>query len=107
MKIRTKILLLALLPLVLAILAINATVYLVNQSQIATQQSELRAKLMADKKSELSTYLQIAQTAIADLYAQPDSAANREQVKKILRQLRYGKRWLFSLFITTTASIRC
>ena len=98
MKIRTKILLLALLPLVLAILAINATVYLVNQSQIATQQSELRAKLMADKKSELSTYLQIAQTAIADVYAQPDSAANREQVKKILRQLRYGKDGYFFVY---------
>ncbi len=98
MKIRTKILLLAILPLVLAIFAINATVYLINQSQIATQQSELRAELMADKKSELSTYLQIAQTAIADVYAQPDSAENREQVKKILRQLRYGKDGYFFVY---------
>ena len=98
MKIRTKILLLAILPLVLAIFAINAIVYLINQSQIATQQSELRAELMADKKSELSTYLQIAQTAIADVYAQPDSAENREQVKKILRQLRYGKDGYFFVY---------
>ena len=98
MKIRTKILLLAILPLVLAIFAINATVYLINQSQIATQQSELRAELMADKKSELSTYLQIAQTAIADVYAQPDSTENREQVKKILRQLRYGKDGYFFVY---------
>jgi signal transduction histidine kinase len=37
MKIRTKILLLAILPLVLAIFAINAIVYLINQSQIATK----------------------------------------------------------------------
>ncbi len=98
MKIRTKILLLAILPLVLAIFAINAIVYLINQSQIATQQSELRDELMADKKSELSTYLQIAQTAIADVYAQPDSAENREQVKKILRQLRYGKDGYFFVY---------
>lgn len=98
MKIRAKILLLAILPLVLAIFAINATVYLINESQIATQQSELRAELMADKKSELSTYLQIAQTAIADVYAQPDSAENREQVKKILRQLRYGKDGYFFVY---------
>lgn len=98
MKIRTKILLLAILPLVLAIFAINATVYLINESQIATQQSELRTKLMEDKKSELSTYLQIAQTAIADVYAQPDSVENREQVKKILRQLRYGKDGYFFVY---------
>ena len=98
MKIRTKILLLAILPLVLAIFAINAIVYLINQSQIATQQSELRDELMADKKSELSTYLQIAQTAIADVYAQPDSTENREQVKKILRQLRYGKDGYFFVY---------
>ena len=98
MKIRTKILLLAILPLVFVIFAINATVYLLNESQIATQQNELRAKLMEDKKSELSTYLQIAQTAIADVYAQPDNAENREQVKKILRQLRYGKDGYFFVY---------
>ncbi len=98
MKIRTKILLLAILPLVFVIFTINATVYLINESQIATQQSELRTKLMEDKKSELSTYLQIAQTAIADVYAQPDSAENREQVKKILRQLRYGKDGYFFVY---------
>lgn len=98
MKIRTKILLLAILPLVFVIFAINATVYLINESQIATQQSELRTKLMEDKKSELSTYLQIAQTAIADVYAQPDSVENREQVKKILRQLRYGKDGYFFVY---------
>jgi methyl-accepting chemotaxis protein len=98
MKIRTKILLLAILPLVLAIFAINTTVYLLNESLITAQQNELRTKLMADKKSELSTYLQIAQTAIADLYAQPDSTENREQVKKILRQLRYGKDGYFFVY---------
>ena len=98
MKIRTKILLLAILPLVFVIFAINATVYLLNESQIATQQNELRTKLMEDKKSELSTYLQIAQTAIADVYAQPDNAENREQVKKILRQLRYGKDGYFFVY---------
>ncbi|WP_320151829.1 methyl-accepting chemotaxis protein [uncultured Tolumonas sp.] len=98
MKIRTKILLLAILPLVFVIFAINATVYLLNQSQIATQQNELRTKLMEDKKSELSTYLQIAQTSIADLYAQPDNPEIREQVKKILRQLRYGKDGYFFVY---------
>jgi len=98
MKIRTKILLLAILPLMLAILTINATVYFVNAYQITAQQSELRAKLIADKKAELSTYQQIAQTAIADVYALPDSAENREQVKKILRQLRYGKDGYFFVY---------
>ncbi|MDD2842075.1 MAG: methyl-accepting chemotaxis protein [Tolumonas sp.] len=98
MKIRTKILLLAILPLVFVIFAINATVYLLNESQIATQQNELRTKLMEDKKSELSTYLQIAQTSIADLYAQPDNPEIREQVKKILRQLRYGKDGYFFVY---------
>lgn len=98
MKIRTKILLLAILPLVLAILTINATVYLVNEYQITAQQSELRAKLMADKKAELSIYQQIAQTAITDIYALPDSAENREKVKKILRQLRYGKDGYFFVY---------
>ncbi len=98
MKIRTKILLLAILPLVFVIFAINATVYLLNESQIAMQQNELRTKLMEDKKSELSTYLQIAQTSIADLYAQPDNPEIREQVKKILRQLRYGKDGYFFVY---------
>nr|WP_321272847.1 cache domain-containing protein [uncultured Tolumonas sp.] len=80
------------------IFAINATVYLLNESQIATQQNELRTKLMEDKKSELSTYLQIAQTSIADLYAQPDNPEIREQVKKILCQLRYGKDGYFFVY---------
>jgi methyl-accepting chemotaxis protein len=98
MKIRTKILLLAILPLMFAIFAINASVYLLNKSRIESQQIELRSKLIADKKSELSTYLKIAQTSIADLYALPDSPENREQVKKVLRQLRYGKDGYFFVY---------
>ena len=43
-------------------------------------------------------YLQIAQTSIADLYALPDSPENREQVKKVLRQLRYGTDGYFFVY---------
>ena len=60
MKIRTKILSLGILPLIFAIIAVNTTVYWLNASRIETQQAELRAKLMTDKKSELSMYLQIS-----------------------------------------------
>ena len=98
MKIRTKILSLGILPLIFAIIAVNTTVYWLNASRIETQQAELRAKLMTDKKSELSMYLQIAQTSIADLYALPDSPENREQVKKVLRQLRYGTDGYFFVY---------
>lgn len=98
MKIRTKILSLGIVPLVFVILAVNMTVFWLNESRIETQQVALRAKLMSEKKTELSTYLQIAQTSIADLYALPDSAETREQVKKILRQLRYGADGYFFVY---------
>jgi Methyl-accepting chemotaxis protein len=98
MKIRSKILLLGILPLVLAIIAVNTSVYFLNTSRIESQQVALRAELMKNKKAELNTYIQIAQTSIADLYALPDSPENREQVKKILRQLRYNKDGYFFVY---------
>ncbi|MGL4204583.1 MAG: methyl-accepting chemotaxis protein [Aeromonadaceae bacterium] len=98
MKIKNKIITLAILPLVLAVLVINLSVYFASQTQLSEQQAALRDDLMAAKKAELSQFLQLAETSITKLYAQPDTPAVREQVKNVLRDLRYGSDGYFFVY---------
>lgn len=73
MRIKNKIITLAILPLVLAVLVINLSVYFASYAQLSEQQATLRKDLLAAKKVELSKYLHLAETSISKLYAQPDT----------------------------------
>lgn len=98
MKIKHKILMLSTLPLVLAVLLINGTLYYLNSAKIADEQSKLRKELISDRKNELNMYVQLAKTSIADLYALPDSPDVRDKIKKTIRQMRYGKDGYFFIY---------
>lgn len=98
MRIKNKIITLAILPLVLAVLVINLSVYFASYAQLSEQQATLRKDLLAAKKAELSKYLHLAETSISKLYAQPDTPDVREQVKRVLRDLRYDADGYFFVY---------
>jgi two-component system NarL family sensor kinase len=79
MKIRHKIILLALVPLVLAMLAIAMSVRQQATALSQQQYHALEQTYLASKEAELSHYVQLARTAIEPLYAErgniPDAQA--------------------------------
>jgi two-component system NarL family sensor kinase len=79
MKIRHKIILLALVPLALAMLAIALSVRQQATSLSRQQYQALEQTYLASKEAELSHYVQLARTAIEPLYAErgniPDAQA--------------------------------
>ena len=79
MKIRHKIILLALVPLALAMLAIAMTVRQQATTLSQQQYHALEQTYLASKEAELSHYVQLARTAIEPLYAErgniPDAQA--------------------------------
>ena len=89
MKIKNKITLLAILPLIFAVAVINLSIYLETRSQLASKLDELHGQLLNEKRVELGKYMKMAETAIAKVYAGEDTPENREKVKAILRDLRY------------------
>lgn len=54
---------------------------------------EFRELMIGNKKQELKNYIDIAETAISDVYesAGPADAAAQEEVRKILRSIRFGE----------------
>jgi len=98
MKIKHKIVMLSTLPLVLAVILINCTLYVLNSDKITAEQNKLRNELITTRKNELNMYVQLAKTSIADLYALPDSPDVRDKIKKTIRQMRYGKDGYFFIY---------
>ncbi|WP_022850735.1 methyl-accepting chemotaxis protein [Limisalsivibrio acetivorans] len=51
-----------------------------------------RVQMMQAKRTELKNYIDVAMSSVADIYkdASPDDEAAKEQVKDILRDLRFG-----------------
>lgn len=91
MRLRQKIIVLAVLPLVAALLAIAALVALQSR-QLAQQESALlEESMLAAKRTELLHYVELAQTSIAHIYdSGRDDALAREEVKRILSSMSFG-----------------
>ena len=89
MKIKNKITLLAILPLIFAVSVINVSIYVESRSQLEGKLETLHRQLFDEKKADLSKYLKLAETAIATVYGTEDTPENRDKVKAILRELRY------------------
>lgn len=89
MRIRNKIIALASIPLILVVLLINLSSYMISRADLQQKQVELREQLISEKKAQLGKYLALAESAVANVYAQADTPENRETVKQILRELRY------------------
>ncbi|MFC3914232.1 methyl-accepting chemotaxis protein [Pseudaeromonas sharmana] len=89
MRIKNKIIALASIPLILVVLLINLSSYMISRADLQQKQVELREQLISEKKAQLGKYLALAESAVANVYAQADTPENRETVKQILRELRY------------------
>lgn len=92
LTIQTRVLLLALVPVIL--LTVLLTTYNLNQAGSIGNQAvaSFSEDMEASKRQELRNYLELAKTSIQHLYDQPGAANNPEvqqQAWDILRQLRF------------------
>ncbi len=99
MKLRQKIILFAVLPLVLALLAVASTVYYQATSLEQLQRESMGRTYKNIKDEELKNYITLAQQSIAHLYdsGRTDTSALNE-AKAILASLNYGLDGYFFLF---------
>jgi len=99
MKLKAKILWLAVVPLLLAIVAIGA-LFVLETKRLEKQQSELLEDvLLSAKRDELRNYIGLALTSIQHLYgAGRDDEAAKEQAKAILSSMNYGDDGYFFVY---------
>ena len=98
MKIKTKIVNLAAIPLILVVCIMNASSYWTGLSLLEQEQAQMEKDLLQGRQQLLDQYLKLAQSAIAKTYAAEDTPANREAVKSILRDLRYAEDGYFFVY---------
>ncbi|MGE8294877.1 MAG: methyl-accepting chemotaxis protein [Pseudomonas sp.] len=92
LRLRSKVLLLALGPICLLTLILSSIALVVLDDLADQQEAQTRAKLVQDRKTEIKQYVELAMNAIAPLYqasAEGDMAA-REQAVQVLKRLSYG-----------------
>ena len=91
MKLKAKILLLAVAPLLLAIAVIGALLVVETQRLERQQAQVLEDVLISTKRDELRSYIALALTSIGHLYgAGRDDQAAKEQAKAILSSMNFG-----------------
>lgn len=100
MSLKQKILALATLPLIIAIMAITALV--TSQSRDLAQNSiaTFEENMLEAKRKELRNYVNLALSAIDQIYANagPDDVVAQDQVKTILSALSYGEDGYFFVY---------
>jgi two-component system NarL family sensor kinase len=91
MKLKAKILMLAVAPLLLAIAAIGGLLVIETQRLERQQAQLLEDVLISTKRDELRNYIALALTSIDHLYgAGRDDEAAKEQAKAILSSMNFG-----------------
>ena len=103
LTLKTKVILLALVPVMLFALVLSGTAAKVLQSLAADEVAETRERLLQEKRSELQSYIQIAVGAVKSLYdnASQGDMASREQAIAILSKIKYGADGYFFLYDMT------
>src|ERR1700749_16961 len=99
MKLRQKVIFLAITPLILALLAIALAVW--HQSAILAQQQRdtIQQAYLSSKEAELKHYVALASHSIAHLVASGRrDAATMKEAKRILSSLSYGDDGYFFLY---------
>jgi two-component system NarL family sensor kinase len=92
MKLRQKIILFAIAPLVLALSAISLTVYHQATSLVQQERAVIKPAYLATKESELKNYVTLARQAISDLYESGKTdAATKDAARAILEKLEYSE----------------
>lgn len=91
MRLKYKVVVLAVLPLIAAIAAIAILVAMQARELERQQAGVLTDSMLAAKRAELQHYVQLAQTSIGHLYASGrDDAATQAEAKRILSEMNYG-----------------
>ena len=99
MRLRQKVLFLAITPLILALCAIALAVW--HQSELLAQQQRatIQQAYLSSKEAELKHYVTLAQHSIAHLYdGGRDDKVAREEAKRILSMLSYGDDGYFFVY---------
>jgi len=97
---KTKITLLTLIPLILAITAITVATVQQTKALADTQATAFEQELLATKKSELKNYMELAYTAIVNVYENPNIAQKhaQQEVYDILKSMEFGKDGYFFVY---------
>jgi len=92
LTLKTKVILLALVPVILFALVLSGTAANVLQGLAAEEVADTRERLLQKKRSELEHYIQIALGLVKGLYddAAQGDLASREQAVAILSKIKYG-----------------
>ena len=99
MKLKAKILMLAVAPLLLAIAAIGGLLVIETQRLEQQQAQLLEDVLISAKREELRNYIALALTSIDHLYgAGRDDQAAKEQAKAILSSMNFGRDGYFYVY---------
>lgn len=97
LRLRSKVLLLALVPILLLTLLLSTLAVFTLQQLADQQEAGTREKLTQDRRAEIKQYVDLAMNAIAPIYqasAANDMAA-REQAVAVLKRLAYGAEGYF------------
>lgn len=90
MRLKHKVIVLAVLPLIAAVAAIAIMVTIQARELERQQEVELKEAMLSAKRAELQHYVQLARTSIDHLYAGRDDEAAKEEAKRILGEMNYG-----------------
>jgi two-component system NarL family sensor kinase len=99
-NLRQQILALAIVPLVVAILAITALITWQSTNLVRSSIDTFERNMLAAKQTELLNLTNLALSAINDIYvsAGPDDEAAKEKVRDILTALDYGEDGYFFVY---------
>jgi two-component system, NarL family, sensor kinase len=99
MRLRQKIILFAMAPLVLALCAISLTVHYQAMSLVQQEREVIKPAYLATKESELKNYVALATRAISHLYESGKTdATTKDAAKAILDKLEYSEDGYFFLY---------
>jgi two-component system NarL family sensor kinase len=91
MRLKHKIIVLAILPLVTAVLAIAALVGVQARELARSEAALLEESMLAAKRTELRHYVQLGLTSIEHIYGSGrDDEAAKAEVKRILSEMNFG-----------------
>ena len=98
MKLRLKILLLAAVPLLVALAAITVAVYVQGLQLAQREKQVVESAWLASKESELRHYVSLAYSAVAPLQATGDDEATRQKALELLAQMEFGHDGYFFVY---------
>ena len=98
MKLRLKILLLAVVPLLVAVAAISVAVYVQGMQLAQREKQVVEQAWLSSKENELRHYVNLAYSAVAPLQNASDDEATRAHALTLLEQMEFGHDGYFFIY---------